>query len=316
MLVVKEICRNFARVRKMKKRYIYIFSVVILLIMVLCNDEKNDVLFVKEGYAFPYNLAAPGKSWELPGKLVEISGISYVDENRIACVQDEKGNIYIFNTEKGEIEKKIDFGEDGDYEDIAVVGDDAWVLKSSGTLYRNINYLNENELKVVKFKNSLSKKNDAEGLAYDPDTHSLLISCKGHPFIEDNDKQKNKKFKAVYRFDLETKHFDKSPFLLIPLDSLRVKISESNRKSKFTFKPSGIEIHPITGNLYIIASAGKMLVVLSKNRKILAMIRLKKEIYKQPEGICFTPNGTMYISNEGGKGKGTLLRFSMMHFNK
>ena len=299
----------------MKVKYIYFFSVVILFLMVMCQEEEKDVLFVKAGYSFPYQMSAPERSWELPGKLVEISGISYIDENRLACVQDERGNIYIFNTASGKIEKKTDFGEDGDYEDIVVVENDAWVLRSDGTLFRCLNYQDEEKLKVTEFKTALHGKNDTEGLALLPHENSLLIACKGKPFIgESKSKKKDKKIKAVYRFDLKTKQLDKSPFLLIHVDSLRKKILKNNAEGKFTFKPSGIAIHPVTGNIYIIASAGKMMAVFSEEGELLAMIRLKKKIFKQPEGISFSPGGTMFISNEGGKDKGTILKFTSDKF--
>src|SRR5688572_17114686 len=34
-------------------------------------------------------------SWQLPEVLREVSGIAYLSVDRIACVQDELGNIYI-----------------------------------------------------------------------------------------------------------------------------------------------------------------------------------------------------------------------------
>src|SRR5687767_3831160 len=47
------------------------------------------------------------KRWDLPGVLKEISGIAYIDANHFACIQDEIGIIYIYNTETGKIEKEI-----------------------------------------------------------------------------------------------------------------------------------------------------------------------------------------------------------------
>ena len=37
------------------------------------------------------------KKWEMPNELTEISGLSYMDEQRFACVQDELGTIFIYN---------------------------------------------------------------------------------------------------------------------------------------------------------------------------------------------------------------------------
>ena len=45
----------------------------------------------------------------LPESLNEISGITYISNNTFACVQDEDGFIFIYNTERNEILKKIKF---------------------------------------------------------------------------------------------------------------------------------------------------------------------------------------------------------------
>ncbi|MEM7040848.1 MAG: hypothetical protein AAF570_28050, partial [Bacteroidota bacterium] len=40
-------------------------------------------------WKFPYDLNSPGKKYKLPGKLVEISGLTWVSPNVLSCVQDE-----------------------------------------------------------------------------------------------------------------------------------------------------------------------------------------------------------------------------------
>ena len=80
---------------------------------VLSQESNSHILFEKAGYTFPYLLNKPQKTWKLPKEMVEISGLSYVGKHRLACVQDEKGTIYIFNIKKGEVEKKNGFWEKG-----------------------------------------------------------------------------------------------------------------------------------------------------------------------------------------------------------
>ena len=70
------------------------------------------------------------KKWELPDILYEVSGIAYMGDQKIAAVQDEKGIIFVYNLSTSSIEKEILFGEDGDYEGIALAGSTAYVLKS------------------------------------------------------------------------------------------------------------------------------------------------------------------------------------------
>src|SRR5688572_9511919 len=73
--------------------------------------------------------------WDLPAELQEVSGIAYLDNNRFACVQDEKGVIYIYNGNSKTIEKQIPFAGAGDYEGIAVNGNTAYVVTADGELY-------------------------------------------------------------------------------------------------------------------------------------------------------------------------------------
>lgn len=307
----------------MQLKLLYTFIILSLSYFSSFSQGNDDYkIFEHSDYDFPYNLNHPDKSWELPKKLVEISGLGYIDKQRLACVQDEKGNIYIFNLKSGEVEHKVDFGDDGDYEGIEIIGNDAWVLKSNGTLYQVSNYLKKLEPEVNKYTTSLSGKNDSEGLAYDPVDQNLLIACKGHPFV---DEKAGKEFKAIYTFNLETKLLEIKPFLLIAMDSIKFYKNYNtmtqlgvellayfdHSKGDLSFQPSGIAIHPHTGNIYILGSVGNLLLVFSREGEMQAIIDLKSKIHAQPEGICFSPDGTLYISNEGEEDKGMILQFEL-----
>jgi uncharacterized protein YjiK len=286
------------------------------------QDNNKYILFEHAGYNFPYHLAMPNRSWELPIALVEISGLSFVDNSRLACIQDEKGDIYIFNLKTGVVDSKIHFNEDGDYEDIEIIDHDAWVLKSNGTLYKVAGYLNKAIPDVKKYATALSYKNDTEGLTYDPVNKNLLIACKGHPFVDD---KKGNDVKAVYIFNLATKRLDLKPFLLIETDSIKyyknyntitrfgieLLAAVDPSKGDVTFQPSGIAIQPVTGNIFILGSVGNLLMVLSGKGKMLSLITLSPKIFPKPEGICFSPDGKLFIANEGEGKAGTILKFEL-----
>jgi hypothetical protein len=42
---------------------------------------------------------------------------------------------------------------------------------------------------------------------------------------------------------------------------------------------------------------------------VLQRYDLKGDLFKQPEGLTFSANADLYISNEGGAGNGTILFF-------
>ncbi len=137
------------------------------------------------------------------------------------------------------------------------------------------------------------------------------------------DEKAGKEFKAIYTFNLETKLLELKPFLLIAMDTIKFYKNYNtmtqlgvellayfdSSKGDLSFQPSGIAIHPKTGNIYVLGSVGNLLLVFSREGEMLAIIDLKSKVHPQPEGICFDPDGTLYISNEGDEGEGTILKF-------
>ncbi len=269
-------------------------------------------------YSFKYTLSQPVKTYVLPEKLTEVSGIAFTEKKELACVQDEKGNIYIFNEQTEEVERKIDFGKNGDYEGIAYKGNTAFVLRNDGNIYE-VKNVDTDKQETIVHKTSLGKSNDTEGLCYDKLNNRLLIACKGHggkgePFIEK---------KSVYSFNLKTMKLEAKPAFNISLNQLKKFIKRNQlleryedlksffdpAKAHTLFQPSEIGIHPITGNIYLLASVGKLLIILNPKGNILHFERLDKALLKQPEGLAFYENGDMLIASEGKKSKGKILKF-------
>jgi len=301
-------------------RHFRISILILFLIFISCfNPGEMEPNGPKEE-DFSYDLENPDDKIPLPSYLEEISGLSYYGKHKIACIQDEKGIIYILNLDQEKISKKIEFGDDGDYEDIAVVDKTAYVLRNSGHIYR-IEHFNKKDREVKKYNTPLKEKNNTEGMAYDPLTNGLLIACKGSPSIEKENPYKG--YRAIYRFDLKEEKLEKTPLFLVDLERLdsykdlsafeKLSISVAKRlrlvESGTSFQPSGIAIHPRYGDIYIIASVGKLLIVLDRRGKVTEVRELDPKIFRQPEGICFSPSGELFISSEGHGGKGYILSF-------
>jgi len=68
-------------------------------------------------------------------------------------------------------------------------------------------------------------------------------------------------------------------------------------------------IHPKTGNYYVLSANAHRLVVMNRNGKTLSSVALDPKLLRQPEGICFSPDGTLFIASEGDGKKGYLLQF-------
>lgn len=264
--------------------------------------ETSSYDFVHHQYT--YDLQNPKMRWDLPDNLHEISGLSYYQKDQLACVQDENGILFIYDLREHKIVLKEKFGEDGDYEGVEIVDGIAYVLKSNGDIY----YFSPGDKKVEKIKTGLTGKNDTEGLAFQKSTSELLIACKENPGMHN---EKLKKARAIYRIGLKEKSFDDKHRYLIDNISFHKMLANKdlNKKMHTPFKPSGLAVHPETGHIFVIATVGKLLVILDAEGSIIDMIPLDPVIFLQPEGIAFSPSGDLYISSEGRGGKGYILKF-------
>jgi uncharacterized protein YjiK len=254
--------------------------------------------------------------------LEEISGHTLLNDEIMICIQDEKGDLFFYDMTEKRLIKRVKFAKDADYEDVVRVGDEVYVLRSNGTLYKLSHFEDDDEIQATEIKTRLSKKNNCEGLCYDPVENRLLIALKGDPEVDED--QNFKGNKAIYGFNIEKQKVSKNPKYLIELRQIKDlenaslyerishQIAETFEESgDIRFQPSAIAIHPITDEIYVLASVGKAIVVMHRNGDLIRVVALDKWRFVQPEGITFAPDGTMYISSEGDGGNGTLMKFNM-----
>lgn len=269
------------------------------------NANKNDKVMIPgpvgsaySDYIFPFFLQKPSKQIELPKELKEISGLSlHQSGNFLLANHDEKGIIFFLNPENGEIQKELDLKIKGDFEGIEMVDDIIYMVKSNGELFSN-KILEKEELEITPYETGLKKKADVEGLAYLEIRNMLILACKG--------KSGKKSEKNFYGFDIEAGSLLPLPLITVSEDDIKnflakyTKLQEDEiKKISKDFSPSGIAIHPITGDWYILSSVGKLLFVLAPTGDILYIEKLDPNMYLQPEGIVFSKDGTqLYISSE------------------
>lgn len=248
---------------------------------------------------YSYDLKTPNRTWKLPKELMEVSGNTWVDENHLILIEDMHPDLYLFkiNGTRSEMVKKIPFQKDEknkfDIEDVTIVNNTVYALWSHGVIFK-ISSWNEKPV-VEKITTSLNKQNNTEGLCYDPVTENLLIACKGHSGISDA----KKSTKAVYQLNPETEKLYEKPFLIINKDDF-----EKLSKEKISFNPSAIAIHPITHDIYLLSTLdNKCMAVYNRDGQLISFQFIDEDLMPQPEGICFSPDGKLFISSEGKKGK-------------
>jgi len=276
---------------------VFSFSVAVfslLSIVLSCNNKPATV----QNVSIPgYNLAKPVKI-ELKTSLDEISGLHfYPKDTSVFANNDEEGLLFKIYLRNKVVIKKWKFSNEGDYEDLSLVDSTFYALHSNGNL-SVFRFKNDDSITDEEYELPISGKNEFETLYFDSTKGKLVLICK--------DCKHEKREVSAFAFDPETKTFGKEALFKIDGQSILEQLKGTEKK----FKPSAAAIHPVTGELFIVSSVNKALVVASGNGEVKHVYPLDERMFKQPEGITFTPDGTMLISNESADaGAGNILIF-------
>ncbi|MBP5724962.1 MAG: hypothetical protein J6X18_15490 [Bacteroidales bacterium] len=271
--------------------------------------------------SLPYDMLHPKKQFDVPEVLKEISGLSVVGDSVLFCVQDELGAVFQVDLRDESLSTVGRFTDVGDFEDVQVVGNMVYVLRSDGSLF-SFNY--------EKFSGHCSQVMlnvpcmNLEGLFYDAKAHQFLVSCKEPSLgLRTTDKKQHKrevmanaeKERMVYSIDVQYNNAVK-PILSIKIDDIRSFVKkhyENVSTETMAFNPSALAIHPITNELYVLSASERMIVVYD-GTVVKQVILLSPDDFYKPEGLDFLSNGDMVICNEGMKKgylQGTVAVFEM-----
>ncbi len=233
-------------------------------------------------------------------KLKEISGIVWDNQNdEFIAHNDEKGIVFYLDRDTKGIKKEYQFNASkGDYEDIAMIKKDVYVLRSDGMLYRIVTDTTGKQSSFEAGQLESSGKNDFETLYYDHDRKALILLCK-------NCSNDDKKVVSAYAYYPDSIGFDKKPLFSIDVS----KIDSMSPRATSRFQPSAARIHPVLKKLFILSSASNQLVIADTDGNVESVYMLARKIFPQAEGLAFKSNGDMYISNEAVTSKATLLKF-------
>lgn len=263
----------------------------------------------EKGYDSPagYDLRKP-QEMKLGKVLNEISGLSMMsDSNQLVAISDGKEKVFGIGLRKKKLKdltgKVVPSGSD--IEDVVATDSCYYLLASKGVVIQ-VPHGARDTAGVRNYTLPLDGKNDFETLYWDPTASGLVLICKTCAH------EKGQGVRTAYRFDPRTKTFDSTAFFTIEKKDVEGQLKESDIK----FDPSAAAISPIDKRLYILSSAGNLLVVTDTRGQVMEVYKLNPDKFPQAEGIAFAPNGDMYISNEGKYGKPTLLLFPYRKHDK
>lgn len=266
------------------------------------------------GQAVPYDLAHPDRRFRLPEELKEVSALTDITANTVACLQDEAGTIYWLDHRSGTITMRIPFAGPGDYEGLTRIGEELYALRSDGLVHR-LQRQGDRLVQLDTFRVQVPNHN-LESLGYDPEQHVLLIAAKDQ--LKGDKASRDLRF--IYGWDLRQGKQMERPVLTLSVNEVlaearRMHIAvpqvEKNGRTRpdFKLRPSSVAVHPGDGHYWILSARDHALLVVDRSGKLRALAFLDASIFPKAEGITFMDNGDLLISSEGKEGGGWLLFF-------
>jgi hypothetical protein len=273
----------------MKKHLLIIYTLVIT----ACSGIVG--CMQKQDYKSPvgYDLTKPIK-YVMPDSLHEISGISFYQgkSDMLYAEEDEHGRVYYLHL-GDKTAKYTEFKPTGDFEDMAICGDQIVMLQSNGVLF-TLPFAEVGKPQTTKAQkwDNILPEGEYEGLYADEKANQVYVLCK-HCAMD-----KTSKTNSGFIFDLAADGSIKRSNDF----SVNVKhIEDIAGQSVIKFHPSALVRCPSSGEWWVLSSVNKMIVVLDDKWKVREVYKLDPELFIQPEGITFDNQNNLYISNEGGQ---------------
>ena len=252
-----------------------------------CNNQEKPEHVSPIGYRFSNR-----EKINLSASLQEISGIAFFpgSDSMLMAVNDEQGKLYpidfYLNVLVGD---PINFGKKGDYEDLSFYSGRWMVLESNGTLHWVLPEVGKKGTKTF----SVLPTGEYEGMSAVGDT--LFVLCKD---CKDEMALETTVHKLIFEGD---------SLFYVGQSVLRGEKKDAGPNQKLL--PSALALHPVTRCWYILSHNNAWLMVTDINFQVLERVPLKRTLFEQPEGIAFNSRGDMFISSEGKRGRGYILKF-------
>lgn len=229
--------------------------------------------------------------WQMPEGLQEISGQALTSDGRMLVHGDEIGQVWEVDYRRGILVKSFTLGDDilrDDFESIAVVGDDIFMLTSRGALYQLREAENGKRVPYSKTDTGLEKECEFEAMTYDPSIKSLIFVCK------ENLRKSLGDDVTIFRWNLTGAANTRLSKITIPLASV---VGENKWKE---LHPTDVAIDPLTGNYVIVASIERALFSVTPQGAVV-FARPLPPGHQQAEGLSITKDSLLILSDEAAK---------------
>ena len=229
----------------------------------------------------------PIAMWILPPELREISGLTLTSDDRMFAHEDEEGTVYQIDPKTGIVVKRfsLEGNPKGDFEAIAAVETDLYLLESNGKLFKFKEGPEGARVPFAKYDTRLGHECSFESLAYEPDSSRLLLACKtvSAKSLKDD--------LVIYRLPQPITDSSSVTMLAIPIAEV---IGAHGLKG---FNPSDMAVDPATGNYVLVASQQKAMAVITPGGEVVRSEALPGG-HQQAEGVAISRDSILIISDE------------------
>lgn len=233
---------------------------------------------------------------KLPKDLREISGLSLTPDGNLLAVADEKAHIFKIDVEASKVEKFTKFGDPvarGDFEGITLHDGTLYLVTSDGALWQR--RLDAEPEAYQVFDTGVGRRCEVEGLTVWPQEETLFILCKNprDPALKGQ--------LAVFAWSLAQQALSDEHHIVVPLAAYGIK----------KLQPSAISFSADGERLFIVAGPQAAFVEISLSGELARAGKLPKHAkHTQTEGVVISAQNTLYLADEGGKGRGKLTRYA------
>ena len=269
--------------------------------MLLASSPADAAMLAEGGISLAsYSLKAETAThWKLPGRLEEISGLAMTRDHRLLAHNDEAGVIYELDYRRGSILKTFALTDmvkpvADDFEGIAAVEDRIYLATSSGRLYECREGTAGQSVLFNVYTTGIGRDCEIEALAYDAEERMLLLMCKNSRGAARQNQL------TIYRWSIDAKELSEGAHTVIPV----VDFARHLKGKKF--QPSGIELHPASGNYFVVAARQQAIAELTPAGQVLAVRRFSAPWHRQVEGITFAADSALIVADEGAGKKARL----------
>ncbi|MFN8352720.1 MAG: SdiA-regulated domain-containing protein [Flavobacteriales bacterium] len=255
----------------------------------------------------PYDLRRPDAVFTLPAELTEISALTDVDERTVACVQDEAATLYFVSVTDGSVLSTVPFSGPADMEGLTRVNGDYFALRSDGLVHHLRMRARPAALDVLDtFRLDVDNRN-IEGLGFDPVTGNVLVSPKD--FVKGDKELRDERL--LYAFDPRDATHKVRVALRLSVAAVVAQARAAGIAVPERTTPNGrvvpavklrlssVAVHPATGHYYLLSAVDRLLLVVDRSARLVALEQLDAGLLPKPEGITFLPNGDLVLSSEG-----------------